>query len=628
MSYADKILTADPSLKRELRDYEESISSLALSQKLYDGQQFNEQFSEANLLKTLLLFLASEDEVRHEVRRIISWKHAREKARLLIEQLASYDEAVVIASIDMLGALRQPMAIGSLGVIFDMRNVELAKHVITSLSQIDHPMGARIISRALAAENREIVILAVDELADKVEDMPWKTFRNLLGHEDREIREKAFFAITMRKNSRSARTLLKALEREKDAMTRRSMVQHVGSVPSARLLSPLLETCVRDPSQKMRLTASRTVDRLQGILDPKFLFRLRHTRDMDIKVEVAFRLGKFGSDREKIKDYLRKTLMRGEDMRMKQACIVALGYIADHDDVGLISRYLKEDPVTTYNATMALTRIWRMEDGEKLVKALMESESATQKQILLKYAARRRGMTLPPDRILHVVRKVLEAEDNINVRYLAFALLEYAPSVETAQFIMSAYAETENQFEQDALKDSIDGISALHGDDILELISRCDQDTCCIAVPLLPANLEARLYARLAGIIFAKYRTSDDTAGKEKLCGSVFKLLNSSPVALREFVLALPDVEWKRFFLRMISKHASREGLEYIRDVLIDFLYEPDAGIRKLAIRLILSLRDPEVIPKLVSVSESEATTEIRNIARDAARTLVEEWIP
>ena len=627
MPYSTYIETSDPAMREALADYENSIASLALSQKLYDCQKLSEKADETSTLKVLLLFLVCEDEVKHEIKRIVSWNHSLEKARLLVEQLASQRDSVVMGAVEILGALREALAIPPLGIIFDMGKTELAKHIIIALSEIDRPMGSKIMARALQAEHRETVLLAIEKLSDQVEDVPWKSFRKLLHHGDPGIREEAFFAITMRKAANSAPTLLHTIEHEADIVTRRRMIQHLGSVPNARILLPMLDITARDPSQKMRMTASRAIDRLQGILDPDAIFDLRKISDIDIKTEVTFRLGKFGSDRERHKNYLRRTLVETDDMRVRQACIQALGYIADHSDMELLSGFLRNDPVTTYNATMALTRVWRMEDGEKVVDAMLANGSATQKQILLKYATRRRGMLLPAETILYTVKRLLEGEDNISVRYLSFAFLKYAPSSDTLQFIISSYSSTDNEFELETLRNSLKGISALHGEEVVRLVTECNQDTCCMAIPLLPTNLSASIYSRLAKTIFKRHRPMADGAQTDRLCSSVFELLNASPTALREFVLALPDEEWKGYFLKKLAQHAAPESLDQISDLLIGFLYEPDANIRKLAIGLILSLKNPAIVPSLISVSEGDAQEEVKDMARDAAKTLVEEWM-
>ncbi|MFH1830228.1 MAG: HEAT repeat domain-containing protein [Pseudomonadota bacterium] len=625
MGYASHIIYSDPQTRAQAIAYEENLSSLSLGEKLYQCQAQNEEADELSMSKMFLLFLCGEKEVSHEMMRIFPWKNKKSKSSFLIAQFQSEEQAVVFGAIDLIGVLQEPIAIPYLDAIFDIEKTDLCLKIVAVLEQINNPEGATIIIKALGASKKELVLLSIMTLSQWVDSVPWKTFKPLLDNEDKDIRSEAFSAITIRKSRHSAHQLLKSISHEQDAYVKHRMIQQISVIPSNALILPLLKATVHDEDQKTRLIASRTLDRLQGLINPKFLFRLRHASDIATMVEVLFRLGKFGSEIEAHKEYLRNTLKETDNPHIMQACLQALGFIAEHKDIDLLTEYLDKDPMAAYTAAMALTRIWRLDDKERVIEALHRNLTATQKQIILKYLIRRRGLGISPEDLLNVIKTLIKDEMNINVYYLAHSCLEYAPSVETIEFLVYSYDTTDNPYDREAIERALKRLALHHEDQFLTLIETCDEEHCCHLIRHLPSKMDLEFYRLLAESLIKKYKEEIPDERTQKLFKIVFDIFFTTPDALSVFLQVLPNAGWKRLFLKMLTAHHNRRMLEAAKEDLINLLKEGDEEIRALTIQLMRTVKHSWVLPHLISAAESDPSTDLRHMAQDATRAVVEE---
>ncbi len=627
MTFAGNIIFSDPADADKAAAYEASLEERPIGERIKDCQRFAEDTDETSIAKLFLLALTGDQQTIREIRRIVAWKHAKEKARFFIAQLSSQNEKMVIEAVNLLGALKQPFSIPYLGEVLDPEHVELSKAVVSAISEMDEPLGARIIRRALTSPNDELVLLSVRKLSAWIEFAPWKVFAPLVLHKDSDVRTEAAFAIALRKNHRSASFLFEAIRREKVRVARISMIRFVGMIPRGASLMPLLRIAAHDEDQKARLTASRTADRLQGLLKPQRLFRLRYARDMDIRNEVLFRIGKFGSEIERHKGYLRKTLKESKDQKNTQACLMALGFIAEHKDMDLLMNYLSADPLTSYIAALALTRIWRLDDVNVVLKALAESSSSLQRQIFLTFLIRRRGFYADPEILFTTIKNILDKDENVNVRYLAFCLFEFAPTPMTIEYLLSSYEKTENVNDRNAIDMAVKNIAAHHSEYVLPALKECDARKTCYIMSHVPENADPAFYRSMAKIIFSKYNAASKDGSVMEHCREALKEIVTVPRALAAAVKILPNAEWKKLFFGALIEHGDKEKIAMIKDDLVYMLKDEDPEVAGQAMLFIVSLRDPSVIPGIVSVAELDVRPDVRALAQNVVRSFVRQGI-
>lgn len=627
MNRSDHIIMGDPWARQGLSEYETSIPSLTIDQKIRDIRIFSDLYDEQSVSKVLLLALTGEPEVTGEIRRIFSWRHRKEKATFLLMQLNSEDEPVMIEAIRLLGILKERLVIPYLDLVFDLERAAVCAAILGTIGEMDDPLGARMMMRALLSKDKEIVLLAVKKLTGRVEDVPFQVFVPLLSHGAGEVRTDAAFAIAVRRVAKSGRLLLKRIGEEKDRIVRRSQIRYCGMIPDEHLLMPLLFMSVHDEDQKARLAAARTIDHLQGQLSPSKLFRLRRTPDIPVRTEVLFRLGKFGSEDERHKNFIRRTLIESKEPVIVHACLLALGHIADRDDLGLIAGYLDRDPLTSYLAALALTKIWRLENADDLINSLAAARSSTIKQVFLKYLIRRRGFSADPVKVLKVVEGVLEKDDNLSVRYLSLCALEFAPSDDTARFLLSFYPSARNDDERAAIDNAMRSMTAHHGDIVLSVFLSCDDVSCLRVIEYVPDNMPRSFYGILARKIFERYSKEIADEALHGRCEEALGALMRIPAAVKEIIGVLPDSAWKKVFLTILLEHADRRSIASIRKELVAMLGDPDPAVTALAMMFIISLKDPEMVPYVVAVAESQKSEHLRTMAQNITDTFIKEGI-
>ncbi|MBU1916571.1 HEAT repeat domain-containing protein, partial [bacterium] len=479
------IILSETSSLEQLVAFEKEFSELTIGEKIYQCQSLNDQYADLDLAKIFLIYFIEEKAIKFEIKRILSWSHKTEKANFFINQLASPDTNVLVTAIELLGILGDPLAIPFLNEIFSIDDEPICQEIIKAFGRINDPFSAKTISKALKAKDPTLILKAVEVLSQWIYQVPWKTFTKLMYSKDKKIKLEAAHAISLRRPKKAVRHFLKVIRKEEDVETRYELIKISGLIPSAKLIKPLLKIITQDKDQKARLIASRSLDRLQSVLKHDDLFKLRNTSDKHIKAEIIFRLGKFGSDDDAHKIYLRKMLLKSKDQTIIQACLQALGHIADHQDLEVITQFIFKDPSSSYNAlvalsktwrqedndtvylllkeglssayaaAMALTKMWRINDKSKILETVShEAFSPTQKQIILKYLIRRRGLGLAPDELLDTIMRILEKETNINVRYLALQVLEFAPSQETLYFLISCYKKSQTTSELEVIQNN------------------------------------------------------------------------------------------------------------------------------------------------------------------------------
>lgn len=608
----------------ELKAYEASMLRLSLSEKLGECQSLCDSSGEIDIAKVFLLFLIGGDEVNHEVKRIFSWEHQRSKLSFLTAQMSSKNSTVVCGAIDLLGILGDPTAISFLESRFDLGDVEIAKHIVAALSKIAHPLGMRAVLLALKSSDKSLLMDALGHLSRRVDIIPWKAFRNLLKHEAGDVRAKAAFAISLRKAPQSGARLFRTLAREKNPIYRRQIIGCLGNVPSKKFIWPLLSIIATDSDHKARLIASRALDRLQGMLSADVLYKFRDSSNLAVRYDVLFRLGKFGSQVVKHKEYIRYTLIHSTDSHAMQACILALGHIAERQDIDLLRSYLFQDPLIAYSAAIALTKILRLEDASLVLEILKGKLSPVVRQIFLRYLARRRALGLAPGAILEVVMLSIEARSDINTCYVAFCLLEHAPSKKTIELLLSSMGD--GPYEREAINRTLNKIIANNGDVALSFLADCNINMWRGMLRSLPQSLEPQWYHSLASIFFNRCQNWSDEEGFSVLL-NLIEFFLPLRMAIKEFLRVAPDDIWKAFILRVLIEHADRNLILDIKEELLSALKGKDSEVRSLAMLLIISLKDANIVPYLISAAESDPKGELRKVAQHIARALIEKGV-
>ncbi|MBU0651121.1 HEAT repeat domain-containing protein [bacterium] len=328
MEYYKQIISENPELIQSLSAFEEHIAQTPLSDRFYEIQTLNERTDEEGIAKWFLMYLDGEQEVQREIKRILGFHDKIAKVNFLIKQLESSNTEIVYKAIELMGIAKEQLAIPYLNAVLKPENIELTERVIIALGEINGYLGAQIVKRNLKiTTNRNLLLLCLKILSRWIELVSWKIFVPFLMQDDKEIKLEAAFAIALRKAPQSAKYVQMAINQEVNPNTKLTLTEYLGRIPSKQNLMPLINMCTHDPSQRVRLIASRTLDRLQGILSAQNLYELRNLKDIRMRAEVLFRLGKFGSENENHKRYLKKVLEESNDPHIIQAILSALGLI-------------------------------------------------------------------------------------------------------------------------------------------------------------------------------------------------------------------------------------------------------------------------------------------------------------
>lgn len=615
--WVEHLQITDTELIERLFAFEKTVENLSLVEKIRASQSLLETTSEENLLKILLLYVLGENEIKQEIERTIAWKDKNERAKLLISQLSSESDEIVLPTIALLGLLKEPVAIPYFRGILDAKNVSLCRAIATALERIGDADGMKLLTTLFSSSDAGLVAMATNILSDWKDEVNWKTFRPLLDHPDPGVRKEAVFAIAVRKKTASIGKIIRTIQKEKDADVHRTMIQHAGIIPSGKLIPFLLNIVAHDPDHKSKLNAARTLDRLQGIVPEKWLFRYRNSTDIDIRSDVLFRIGKFGTQSGTAKDYLRRTLVKTKDMRIRNACINAMGHISDHQDAALIMKYTLLDVITSYNAVMALIRIWRLEDKGYVIALLNSDLYATQKQILLKYLIRRNGLSLSPVMLLDCAQKILAStEDNINLRYLSLILLTYAPSTETIVYLLDSYMEARNEYEKEAVTSALHAMVLKSPNLAIDFLSGADSNHCFILLNVIPFGMDLVFYEELAKGLFKEYKPGGSgmtTSGY--FCNNIFNFYLGNVLTARILLDHLPDNEWRKLVVEHLGKY-DRSFIAALSDELTKMLSGADDDLKKGIVSLLDGITDMKLIPYLVDVFETTNFPTARNMVK------------
>lgn len=587
MTFCSSLIVEDRSILNTLETFERDVGGLLLGEKISLIQSLNEKTGVEDIAKIFLLFITSEKEIRLEIRRILSWHQDTQKVQFIVQQFKSLDRTIFLSSIELAGAMRTPLSIPYLANIFDITDVERCVLIIDALDEINSEAGIGIVNKALLSTNDELLIRAIKSLSKWPDEVGWKVFVPYLSHKNPEIRNESAFSISLHRDKKSAGTLLTTINQEKDRNTRNDIIRYIGLVPNKKILIPLLTVSASDPDQKARLVASRALDRVQGIIGPKPFFRLRKHSNINIRSEVIFRLGKFGAEHQQHKKYLRKILKakKSSDFLLVQSSIQALGYISDRTDISTLVPLIYEDTITSYNATMALIRIWRMEDKDQVIEILNEDISPVLKQIILKYIIRRRGLSISPEVILDCVEHILSTENDVNTRYLALSLLEFAPSLTTIDYLTALYTKASAQFEMEAITRVLTGLFAHYGETIFEHLKN---------YPLEKSQ-------------------------------SIIKFLPIRTKAVKKILTLSIDERLKISFLQLLVHSSRTDIIQNCMDEIIRLLYTKNKGLLDIATKLINMANTPDIIPHLIKSAEGENSVVIKGLARQMVARLLYE---
>lgn len=653
MEIYTEIALGDEALEKDLESFHEELRTISFGDKLSAAQKISDSHSHEDQYKLILLYLEGEDQIRREIRRIYAWRHSDLKAKLLLEMLQVHDRHLLINILQLLAVLKETYVIPYLEEIFEPQDTDLCIQIVKTLDIIADPFGARIIKRCLGSKDDELTILSIGVLAKWPKTVKWQTFKPLLKHDAATVRCEAAYAIAIRKARQSYRPMLTAMLREKDKMSRYKLIRYCGMIPNRRMLRRLLKTMIGDKDQKARFIASHALDRLQGLLRPKDMFRLRRVRNTKIRAEVITRIGKFGTDNEKYKDYIRKVLQSSQDEQIVHACLQAIGYLAEHKDVDLLTKHLSKDPLSSYTSLMgltrtwrtgdredvqellhhgiyrgystaiALTRTWRLSDKNDVLGTLDKQLSATQRQVILKYLIRKKGLGIEPLEMLNTVRELLDEDDNLNVRYLAFSMLEFAPCDESIAFLLEHLHASHSKFDVEAIEESIKRMSFNDPELVFDFMNEADMGSLKTMLNLLPDHMPENFYQRLCLLIARSFPSPKPGLTTER----ILDIFTSGVTATKSFLKAMSDDNWLLLLLEKLRKRASREFVESVDDQLTALLTLGGMRIRPALLRLIKEIEVPDIVPKLIQIAEMPGNEEIREITRNVIKRYVENGV-
>lgn len=611
MNAIDDIIIDNKPIRSDLADFMQKLVSSSPAKMLELYRELNGKNDELSILKLFALYLQRNNEILKEFKRTFAGKNSDIKVNFIISQFSSRNRDVILASIEIAGILKTPLVMPYLQNIRIKGDADICNRIIEVALGVDDDYSAKILRCTMTSGNITLAKRSLDALSKRINSVPWEAFKPLLSHSDREIRLAAAFAIALRRAKASARTIIKAIAAEKLRDARLVLIRYAGMIPSRSMLIRLLDISVHDDDMKARLAATRTIDRLQGVIEPEELYSLRSSSDEMIRAEVLFRIGKFGSFAPSHKRYLRDTLKNSRSPIIRHACIMAMGYISEHRDMEFLESFLEADPATSYNATLALTRIWRLGDENNILHILKESHSATQRQIILKYLTRRRGFGLSPEVLLRTAEGLLKDESCMNVKYLIVLLLKFSPILETFEFLFKIFSTHDCVFTMDAAGSSLTSLSNDHPDLLLEYFRKSDIDTCNQLISFIPRDLTVDFARKLLAAIFDKIEDPNISRKFE----DIYLTFTSRHEIARQILRSLPDIVWKRLFLKNLLKYSSLPLIRFVRGELLALLGEDDDEVKMLAMRLLALTGDISTAPYLVAASEALNTSEAKEVA-------------
>ncbi|MFH1653653.1 MAG: HEAT repeat domain-containing protein [Pseudomonadota bacterium] len=627
MSYSQNIILGNEILRAPLETFEREMVNFTLNDKIYQIQHLNDTNDEESISKIFLFYLNGDRELRHEIRRSIHFGDKIFKTNYFISQLNSIDSEIKLTSIYLLGMLQERLATPYLLDILDPEDIISSTYIIEALGSINDPMAAGIVKHTLKSTNKKLLINSIKTLSKWTTNVSWRTFLKLLHHKDKDVRTEAAFALAMRKSPWSARHLLKAIKTEKDPKTRNSLIEFVGRIPTRKIVLPLIKIIVYDKDQRARLTATRTLDRVQGLIKPQILYKLRNISDIKLKSEIIFRIGKFGTDDEKHKQFLKEGLMQTSNQILLQSFIYSIGYLAEHSNIDMLMKFIQKDPLTSYNATWALCRTWRLEDKEKILSVMSQQILPMQKQIIIKFLIRRSGLSLSPDQILESVKMTLEREHNNNVRYLALALLEFSPSISTFEFLLSSHQKQLSHYEGDAIRLALTSLITHHSELLFIYIKNDDSKKYPLLLNFTPIVMKLQFYRLLSEAIFTKLSLENDEPTINSVCDQMTTIFFSKQRIARQFFKTMPDVKWKRLFLKKLYDLNDEKLIQSLLEELIEMLAVDDDEMRNILLKIITTHRDPRALPYLIKIAERDKFKESGTIAKTIVQTFLKEGI-
>jgi hypothetical protein len=139
--------------------------------------------------------------------------------------------------------------------------------------------------------------------------------------------------------------------------------------------------------------------------------------------------------------------------------------------------------------------------------------------------------------------------------------------------------------------------------------------------------MELSFFKKLSDILFSKYDKEIDGKNIEQICNDMCRVFITKPVVAKQFVSSLPTIKWQRLFLGKLEEYSTDILIRYIKNELIDILEVDDNDVRMKAIKLLISLRDPIVVPHLIAIAESGESTESSIFSKKLIKLYVEEGI-
>ncbi|MBT3182011.1 MAG: hypothetical protein HN337_05820 [Deltaproteobacteria bacterium] len=640
-------------VRSELEQFESSLPSISFGKKLSLVQTFADSPDELDFLKTLVMYIECEQQIKNEILRIVHWRYRAAKARFYSSLLRTKKQEVVLAAIDLITPLKESLIVPIFESHFNLNDIAMSKKMVLAVRETGDPLGINILKECLKSENSDLVILAITTLANWHGEISWKIFRPFLYHPDKRVRIEAGFGMVFRKDKGCACCMIRALKNEKDDEVRYNLIRYAGMIPNGRVIKPLLLIAIHDDDQRARLEASRTLDRLQGVLDAKHFYNIRRHRDIKIRAEIIRRLGKFGTENTRYKKFIRNTLLKSKDDLITQACIQSLGYIADSSDAKLLSSFLEKSPMSSYNALLALTKTWddenseeiygmlksglfsgysaaialtrtlRLENKDQALGILSKELSPTQRQVILRYILRRKGLGISPEEILEICRLIIKADDNINVRYLSILLLQYAPSSMTIQYLLDYLPKCNNHFEVEATEDSLRNLFASSPKDLLAAIENTKLKYLETIKKYLPSAIGYKFYTSLAfSLTLIHQDPSDDTKNSDLIC-DIFLQHGEATAA---FLSCVAEHRWLLYFLNKIIERNITVSSYDISAPLVELLNVDAEVIRDTVEELLKSILAIKALPRMIELAETSndmnTTLAVKRVVKDYAENM------
>ncbi len=580
-------------------------------------------------LEILSLFMADTNEhLRNEATESFSSIECSGKKEILIKMLESTNDFIIDYAIDEVGKRRIFGAVEYLERIYETSSYKRKINILKVFQLIRKKSCVRTIIKSLQTDDENLLFETIHSLGIFYKYIKWHKTIKFLDHQSPVIRKIAIWFLNHYKSNLIRDKLIKHYFNEQDPSVRNEIIEGLSRYKDFKIMNILLNTAAFSEDYNARILADSAIDRFSEDMIYKLIKKYKYHKNDKIRTIVTLKAGNLRDS--KVLKWLSDTLENDISVHVRACAAESIGSMNIKKAIPYLEHafLMDKSPVVSYTALLSLTRIWDINDLNKIFTILeFPEETHSQAQIValrfLQKRLLRENWDIPlelRDRILFRVYS-----QNMEIRYLSIDILRILKEKRALIPLIELYIRTKNKDEKNI---AIKAINDIIYDDPIYFLGfiiniRKKKNLFCKLLKILEIiefnpEYDYEMILQITGL-FLREKSEEI---KKKIVATLLAVFQKKYQNVPELA-DQSNSHWIRIILECAKYSDQQNLMVFGPEIFLKNIFNEDPYVQKISISILSLLKEDRAIIPITKIALRHRDPQIKELAKSALQKIL-----